>query len=90
MKIEIDTDEIIEQIKGDIDYRLDSIIQKKVEQIVSSQVMLALNKQLDHIEKTPYNIIHHRVYAMLDKYIEQEVKARIEEQEWNGRGSKGE
>ena len=90
MKIEVDTDEIIEQIKEDISDRIDYWIKCKIEQLVSSQVMLALNKQLDHIEKTPYNIIHHRVYAMLDKYIEQEVKARIEEQEWNGNRSKSE
>lgn len=83
MKIEIDTDDIIEQVKEDISDRMDFWIKSKIEQLVSSQVMLALNKQLDHIEKTPYNIIHHRIYAMLDKYIEQEVKNRIWEQECN-------
>lgn len=83
MKIEIDTDEIIEQVKEEIADTIDGWISRLVEERVNSQVMIALNKQLDRIEKTPYNIIHHRVYAMLDKYIEQEIKNRVFEQERN-------
>lgn len=83
MKIEIDTDEIIEQVKEEIADRIDGWICGLVEERVNSQVMIALNKQLDHIEKTPYSIIHHRIYAMLDKYIEQEIKNRVFEQERN-------
>ena len=87
MKIEIDTDDIIEQVKEEIADRIDGWICRLVEERVNSQVMIALNKQLDHIEKTPYNIIHHRLYVMLDKYIEKEIQARIEEQEWNDKRS---
>ena len=90
MKIEIDTDDIIEQIKEDISDRIDYWIRNKVDEIVSAQVMVALNKQLDKLEKTPYNVIHHRVYNMLDRYIEQEVENRIWEQECNGQRNKGE
>lgn len=88
MKIEFDTDEIIEQLKEDIMDRIEPFIDKIIEQRVSGEISHVLNKQLDHIEKTPYNIIHHRVYAMLDKYIEQEVKDRIFEQECNERRKK--
>jgi len=83
MKIEIDTDDIIEQVKEEIADRIDGWICRLVEERVNSQVMIALNKRLDHIEKTPYNIINHRVYVMLDKYIEQEIKNRVFEQECN-------
>lgn len=83
MKIEIDTDEIIEQVKEEIADRIDGWICGLVEERVNSQVMIALNKRLDHIEKTPYNVIHHRLYNMLDKYIEQEIKNRVFEQECN-------
>lgn len=90
MKIEFDTDEILAQLRDEIEDLMDGIVRRKVQEIVSGEVMYVLNKELDHIEKTPYNIIHHRIYAMLDKYIEQEVKDRIFEQECNGRRGKGE
>lgn len=81
MKIEFDTDEIIKQLREDIESSIEPFIDHIIEQRVAEEISCALNKQLDHIEKTPYNIIHHRVYAMLDKYIEQEIKNRVFEQE---------
>ena len=77
MKINIDTKGILEQLTGEIKEKIDYLVDTEIRSIIRGEIYDTAKEEMDHIEETPYNIIHHRVYAMLDKYIEKEVEERI-------------